>query len=102
MTARIDARFRARLSRKLTVLLSLALAVVLTHAGPAQAQSLKFFNNFFLPGGDFFVAGVGLEGAGDGTGLATDTIFLGPDDPGGVPDTAPSSTARWPATTRPR
>ena len=78
MTARIDARIRARLFRKLAVLLPLALAVVLTQAGQAQAQNppLKFFNNFFLPGGDYEVAGVGLEGQGDGSGLATGMITI--------------------------
>ena len=83
MTARIDARFRARLLRKLAVLLPLA--CVLTQVGQAQAQNppLKFFNNFFLPGGDYVVAGVGLERKGDRTGLATGNIVLIPD----VPDT---------------
>ena len=50
---------------------------MLTQGGQAQAQNppLKFFNNYFLPGGDYAVDGVGLEGAGQG-GLATGTITI--------------------------
>ena len=63
MTARIDARFLARLFRKLAVLLSLALAFVLLFAQLGQAQSLNFYKNYFVTG-DYAVGGVGMEALG--------------------------------------
>src|SRR6185503_668068 len=51
--------------------------LVAQQPGRAQvpANALTFFNNYFLPGGEYVVAGVGLEGAGVG-GIATGSINI--------------------------
>src|SRR5829696_3572627 len=73
----------------------LCAAVVLFCAQPGgRAQSagrppLKLFKNYFLAGGDYAVAGIGLRGQGNtATGLATGQITLS-----GVPENADISAA---------
>src|SRR3989304_7054012 len=60
----------------------LSLAFVLLSAQTLRAQSLTFFNNYFIPGADYGVGGVGLDGAGV-DGIATGTIAIA-----GVPEDA--------------
>src|SRR3972149_9269031 len=63
----------------------LSIAFVLLPAHTRRAQSLTFFNNYFIPGADYVVGGVGLDGAGV-DGIATGTIAVAgvPGDAQGV------------------
>ena len=71
---------RLNLARSCTALFrAIAIsACVLMLPAAAQAQGLKFFKNYFYPGGHF-AAGVSLKGTGSG-GFATGNITIAPGD----------------------
>ncbi len=81
---------RAAVGKQWTALLVAGLLLLLAQpTGHAQLERppLKFFKNYFLPGADYAVGGVGLRGQGV-NGLATNTITIG-----GVPNDAQIAAA---------
>ena len=75
-----------------TLLCAVGLLLCVHPSGLAQSAGrppLKLFKNYFLAGGDYALAGIGLRGQGDpATGLATGQITLS-----GVPENADISAA---------